>query len=439
MAEKIIIIGGGAAGMMAGIAAARAGAHPILLEAGERVGKKILATGNGKCNFTNLNMDEDCFHSSDPRFVGKVIDAFDEDDTLEFFESIGIIPRIRNGYVYPRSEQAASILDALRFELERLKVEVRTGVKVDAIWYEADRPSPFRIQSGDKQIYADRVILAAGGCAAPKTGSDGSGFTLAKALGHHIIPVVPALVQLRVKENFMKSVAGVRTQAKVHIFVNQKLAAEDEGEVQLTDYGISGIPVFQVSRHAAKALRDKQAVFAVIDFLPDLEADEAVQYLKQWKKNRPEAPMAEILTGMVPKKMAELVVKLCREEAVFTKEDHKKRMSGNAAPGIWDVVDKLKNFRLHIVDTNGFDNAQVCAGGVDPSGVYPDSCQSRLVPGLYFAGEILDVDGICGGYNLQWAWSTGMIAGTHAAETTSRDSGNKAGKKSFIKPKGRHR
>ena len=392
MTEELIIIGGGAAGMMAAITAAGCGVRPILLEGGERVGRKILSTGNGKCNYTNYHMTPDCFRSTDSAFPAEVLRHFNEKNTIRFFRSLGILPYDRNGYVYPRSEQAASVLDALRRGLEERDVREHTSCKVQRVSRTGDG---FLVETEVGNFHAKRLILAAGGCAAPKTGSDGSGFILARQLGHTIVSPVPALVQLRAEEPFFKSISGVRTQARVTILIDGKPAASDRGEVQLTDYGISGIPVFQVSRYASRACRERRRVQAVLDFLPEYSMKEAEALFAQRKREHPRWSEDELLAGILPKKLAVLLAK----------------------QGKGHQAQICKNWTITIKNTNGFDQAQVCAGGVSVKEIRPDTCESRLVSGLFFGGEVMDVDGICGGYNLQWAWSTGYLAGRSAAES----------------------
>lgn len=388
----IIIVGGGASGLTAAVSAARAGAHPVLLESGEKPGKKILATGNGRCNYTNRAMSEEFFHCVRPGFVRTVLSRFDEEDTLRFFESLGIPPAERNGYIYPRSGQAASVRDAFLLELDRLGAEVVCGAKVT----EVRRGKDFQAVTREGDTFrASRLILAAGGCAAPKTGSDGSGYELARQLGHRIRPPYPSLVQLVTREKTLAAAAGVRAQAKVTIRnAAGKPLDSDTGELMITSYGISGIPVFQVSHEASRALLRGQKVTAVLDFLPEMTDEEAARWLKRRRRMFPDRGGADFLTGVLPDKLA----------ATLTRE---------AADG--DLLRVLKHTALTVTDTMGFENAQVCGGGADTAQIDPASCESRLVPGLYLTGELMDVDGRCGGYNLQWAWSTGWIAGRHAA------------------------
>ena len=231
--RKVVVIGGGAAGMMAAISAAEHGAQVLVLEHKDRVGKKILSTGNGRCNFTNLVQTPDCYRSENPQFPWKIIRQFDEKQTVAFFQTIGVYPKNRNGYLYPNSDQASAVLDALRMEMDRLGIEVRTETEVLEILPKKKR---IMIRTGGEMVSADRVILAAGSKAAPVTGSDGSGYTLAKKLGHRIVPVLPALVQLRCRGKFFPGIAGVRIQGSVSLFVDGKNVCQDIGEIQLTQY-----------------------------------------------------------------------------------------------------------------------------------------------------------------------------------------------------------
>lgn len=376
MRKTIAIIGGGASGMMAAIAAARAGGKVILIEHKDRLGKKILATGNGKCNYTNLFQEKYCYRSDVSDFPYKVITRFPAEETIRFFKELGIYPKDRNGYIYPNSGQASAILDALRFTVEKSGVTILYEKEVTDIKRNA---KGFRICTKEETVKAEAVILACGGMASPVTGSDGSGYQLAKLFGHSIVSTVPALVQLHTKES-MKPLAGIRTDGAIRLLVDGREVASDTGELQLTAYGISGIPVFQVSRYAAKALQAGKKVTARLDFLPGLTENEVQKYLdthEPWQ-----------YSGLLNKKLLQVIP---------------------------PVASILKNFPVTITKTNGFDQAQVTAGGVSVEEIDPATMESKLVSGLYFAGELVDVDGICGGYNLQWAWSSGYQAGISAA------------------------
>lgn len=409
--NSVLIIGGGASGLAASIHAARSGADVTILEHNDRVGKKILSTGNGKCNLTNLHMNADCFRGADPRFIQSVLNQFTVADTLDFFGELGIYPKIKNGYVYPNSEQASSVLDVLRQEAEYLKVRVITQAHAAHIRPQGRNAGFLTEYSGGSQ-QSDTVIVAAGSKAAPVTGSDGSGYELVKELGHRIVRPLPALVQLRSDKNpVFKQLAGIRTDALVTIVSEEQRLAFDRGELQLTDYGISGIPVFQVSRFASNALAHKRKVTALIDFLPDLEAGKVRSLLESRKAFRPQRACEDYLTGLFPKKLAHVLLKLAGISL-------SAQAGSLSARQVAALTGQIKEFCVPITAANPFANAQICCGGADTSQICPDTMESRLIRGLYFAGEIVDVDGICGGYNLQWAWSTGAAAGRHAAVKT---------------------
>lgn len=402
--NKITVIGGGASGLMAAITAAREGCAVCIVEQNERVGKKILSTGNGRCNFTNVNQEPLCYHSETPLFPWRVIEKFPVPCTISFFLELGLYSKNKNGHLYPQSGQASAVLDVLRMESCRLGVKLLTGQKCVEI---CPQKRGFLIRTDKETFDSDKVILAAGGKAAPSTGSDGSGYALAKALGHHLVPVLPALAQLRCKEGFYKSLAGIRVDGDVEIYVDGECLARDGGEIQLTNYGISGIPVFQVSRYAAIGLHEKKAVTAVLNFMPDFTGDGLLAFLENRIKTRPGKTAAEFFTGLFHKKLSALWLSLADIDSAlqvgdFSREDIQK------------LIPLIQQFSTHITAVNPFAKAQVCRGGVS-TGEVTENMESRLVQGLYFAGEILDVDGQCGGYNLQWAWSSGQVAGREAA------------------------
>lgn len=406
MRTKVTIVGGGASGLMAAVWAARAGAQVQVLEHMDRVGKKILSTGNGKCNMTNLCQSPECYRCSQPEFPMDVISRFDTERTLEFFREAGIYPKIRQGYVYPNSEQASSVLDALRIEVQAAGAEIRCGCQVDRI-RPSEKGAGFRLETSQGELLADKVILAAGSQAAPATGSDGSGYRLARELGHRIIRPLPALVQLRCEGKVFKQLAGIRTEAQLTLIVDGAAEVSERGELQLTDYDISGIPTFQISRFAAVALDRKQRVTVQIDFLPQLSTEEAEDYLKLRQKQLSGRNGEDFLTGLLNKKLAAVLMK--QAGLPWTSPVR----SGDRAG--WERLLRLmKSWEVQVTATNPFANAQVCCGGVDTAQIDPVTMESRLVNGLYLAGELLDVDGICGGYNLQWAWSSGALAGIHA-------------------------
>lgn len=406
MRTRIAIVGGGASGMMAAIAAAELGAEVWIYESKDRLGKKILATGNGKCNFTNLIQEDSCYRGTDATFSKKVRETFNVEQTLDFFKKIGIEPKVKNGYVYPNSEQAASVADALAMELRTKKVKVIQ----EQVYSVKGEKGAFLVKSENSQNEFDKVILCCGSPAGMKNPKDFSGYTLAERFGHHITDLIPALVQLRCKEKWFKTISGVRTEGVITVFENGKEIAAENGELLFAEYGLSGIPVFQISRFAGEALNRGSKVTCKVDLLPgytkkDLEALLISRY--ETLKNR---TAEELLVGLHNHKLNYILLK---ELGIDPVADSKKAYHSD---DFSKLATLYKDLTCQVTELNPFANAQVCAGGVSTSEINDATLESKLVKGLYFAGELVDVDGTCGGYNLQWAWSSGYVAGSHAAQ-----------------------
>ncbi len=411
MNRSIIVVGAGASGLAAAICAARAGASVTVSERMEKPAKKLLATGNGRCNFTNQLMNVSCYRGGDPDFISEVIGRFGTDEILEFFRGIGVEPRCRDGYYYPYSMQASAVASALITEAKQLGVKIICG---ESVLHIVRMKRGFRVQTDRGTRTADAVILASGGCAAPKFGSDGSGFALARELGLRVTRLVPALCGLRCRGKFWRQIAGVRVQAGVAVYDvrgDGRLLASDSGEVQLTDEGISGIPVFQVSRFAAMALSEGHAVEAVLDLMPEFSDKNLLQMLCGRFERLIGRTSEECLVGLMPFKLIRLLLK-------FADMDPDGPAAGVPPSKIGKLAEVIKHFRVSVAAANAFDRAQVCAGGVGTEQMDARTMMCRRIPGLFIAGEMLDVDGICGGYNLHFAWASGMIAGTSAAEGT---------------------
>lgn len=405
MKMKIAIIGGGAAGMMAALAAKQQNNTVTIYEKNDRVGKKILMTGNGKCNFSNLDFDAEYFRSDSERNLNEFFTRFGVQDTIDFFEGEGLLVKNKNGYLYPASEQAATVLDILRFACERTGVEIKTEAEVRKI---AKKDGGFLIDSKIEKSPFDRVIVACGSKAGPKAMTSGSGYLLARSMGHRVIEPTPALVQLRCEEEFFKQLAGVRTDCELTLFVDGKESRRERGELQLTDYGISGIPVFQFSRYAARALKEKRSVRVLLNFLPDFSEESYSEFIHNRFQKKKGQSAESFFLGITNKKIMQLLLKLSG-----LKPDEKVE-EGNR--GKWEkVFELLRSFSVQVKESNPFENAQVSAGGVCMDEV-SKQLESLLVPGLFFAGELLDVDGRCGGYNLQWAWTSGYLAGKGASK-----------------------
>lgn len=394
--KKVCIIGGGAAGMIAAIMAARNHAAVTILEHNEKTGKKLLATGNGRCNLTNEKQEKMCYHSEHPELLWDILQNFPFEQTLDFFEKIGIYPVSKNGYFYPSSMQASSVQEVLEMEARFLKVKIKCKEHVKEIKISDTKENPrFSVVTETWQYPADAVILACGSQASEIDGADGSGYTLAKQLGLKVINPLPALVPLKGKGNYFSKWAGTRIYGKIFLQSQNEIVQTEEGELQLTDYGISGIPVFQLSGLAAKLLQHQHSVTLMIDFLPDVTPKELEELLLKRKELCPYKTTKELCIGLFPKKLIEVLV------------DKKTDLS--------TLAEKIKKFSMEIVGTKPFSNAQVCQGGVSLEEISPKTMECKKIPGLYLAGELLDADGICGGYNLQWAWSSGACAGKEAA------------------------
>lgn len=404
---QVLVVGGGASGMMAAVMAARGGAKVMLLEKKKHLGKKLLATGNGKCNFTNRVQKAEYYHSRDDGLVWEMIQRFDWKNCIEWFGEIGILANERNGYFYPASGQAASVLRALERELVRHKVEVHTEEAVTDVLCRGGKEAPqgFEVHT-EKSVYlAKKVILSTGGMAAPVHGSSGDGYGFAKALGHSLVQPVPALTSLVLEGNFMKHWSGVRIQGRVSLYDEKRqLLCEDRGEIQMVAYGISGIPVFQLSRFAARELLKGHKVTLCLDSLPDCSRSWLLSELERRQGYDGKQSMGDLLDGMLPDKLAGVLLKQAGI-GIAMKADEVSVMR------LEKLLQCIKGMELPVKEVSGFEKAQVTAGGIRLSEVASDTMESKLCKGLYLTGELLDVDGICGGYNLQWAWTTGYLAG----------------------------
>ena len=391
--EQIIIIGGGASGLVAAIYAKRKNNQVIILEKNNKCGKKLLLTGNGRCNFWNQDQSLENYNSTNKNNLRDIITEKNQKEILSFFDKIGIVPKVKDGYYYPNSNQASSISNALLLQVESLGIKIKYNSEVEKI----DRlDNKFIITTlTDEIISCDKVVLATGSKACPKTGSDGKGYELAKNFNHTIIDVVPSLVQLR-----------VRCDAKISLFENNCKIKEEYGELQLTDYGISGIPTFNISGLVARGINNNKKEIVKIDFLPFINKNEQefITYCDNKSKFILNLKIYQFLEGMLNYKLVETILKVAKIDKQKRWQDltisEKKRLYYN-----------LKSFEFLITGTNSFDKAQVCSGGVSLLEINPKTMESKLIKNLYIVGELLDVDGICGGYNLSFAWISGMLAG----------------------------
>lgn len=394
---KVAVIGGGASGMTAALAASKAGNEVLLFERQARVGKKLLATGNGRCNLSNTDISPEHFHSEDKDFCKSALSLFDEDKTREFFLSLGLVlTELENGRIYPLSEQANSVVDCLRLALTGENITVLTDTEVTEVKKSEDT---FVLLCGSNKYIADKVIVACGGMAAKKLGGTSLGYDILRSFGHTITKLSPSLVQLKTDNTYTRSLKGVRAEASVKLIENKKTVAKSTGEIQFTDYGVSGPAVFEISRAAALS----KGAFLSIDLMREHSKEDIVSLLETKKKVYAEEKLENLLVGILHNRLGRTVLRYCgyKLDSVISDLSYEEMQ---------DIADGIKHFELSLLGTTGFENAQVTAGGVSTCEFDKETLESKLVPGLFAAGEVLDVDGDCGGYNLQWAWSSGLLA-----------------------------
>ena len=405
MKTEIAVIGGGASGLMAAITAKKSGKEVIILERKDRILKKVLITGNGRCNITNVNANISNYFGKNISSVENILNRFTPQDTMDFFYGLGIVCNEENrGKVYPLSGQASSVVDALRFEAEKLGIKIETEFYVRKIEKDGFK---FKIYSEErKKIEAGRVIIAAGGQSYPELGSNGSGFELAKELGHSVTKLSPSIVQLKTEKNQVKGLQGIKTDVAVTAYGDNKKICTYDGELLFTDYGISGNVVFNIS-FVMPLYKD---VEFEIDFMEKFDYNELYEMLKERKKIMSHLTMENYFNGMINKKLGQFLSKVSGIEKLS------KPVKDLSDSDIRKLCTVLKKYRIKILDTTGFKNAQVTAGGVSLDEVNTETLESKIVKGLYFSGEVLDVYGECGGFNLQWAWASGYIAGENAAK-----------------------
>lgn len=403
--SKVIVIGGGASGLIAAIYAKNSTNEVIMLEKNNTCGKKILITGNGRCNYWNDEMTLNHFYSTNPEILSRIITPSSQDKILPFFNSIGIIPKIKDGYYYPNSNQATSIQTALITEATIKGVKILTSEEVIAVKKQGE---DFIITTTSQKLTAQKVILATGGLAAPKTGSTGFGYTIAKKLGHQLVKPLPALVQLKSNSKFLKDWQGIRMDAKLSLYENNHLIKEEVGEVQLTSYGISGICTFQLSGLVARGLSKNNEELLKINFLTSVnlvDEKEGINWLENRNNILTKRTISQLLDGILNYKLVNLICKLAK----IDKDNYWQNLSKKDKQNLSNL---LINFPLPISEVNSFDEAQVTSGGISLTEINPSTLESKKVPNLYFTGELLDVNGDCGGYNLGFAWITGMLAGS---------------------------
>ena len=396
------IIGAGASGMAAALTAAESGAQVLLFERQARVGRKLAATGNGRCNLTNLKAGQDSYHGEDGSFAAAALTRYDVSDTLEWFAQIGLYTVSEDtGRVYPYSDQANSVVDVLRFALNRPEITLLSGVEVKKI---RKLDPGFRVETGEENWECDRLIIACGGLAGSKLGGSMSGYQLLRSMGHRVTKLRPTLVQLKSSWNGCNSLKGVRANCHAEILRDGILHSESRGELQFTEYGLSGPVIFEISRDVCQG-RGKW--ICRLDFLPELEEERITEMLT--KRRDTELTCEDLLTGILHNRLGRVLVQACGISGYVPVRQLEESEIRSICHGV-------KHFEVELTEPMGMDSAQVTAGGIVTAEFEPNTMESRLVQGLYACGEVLDIDGDCGGYNLQWAWSSGRLAGRSAAE-----------------------
>ena len=397
------VIGGGASGMVAALSAAENSAvQVILLERQGRVGRKLLATGNGRCNLTNLHAKGSLYHGDDASFADFALCSFGPEQTLSWFRELGLYTVAEDsGRVYPYSDQANSVVDILRLNLSKPNITLRTDFEVRKI---KALDKGFSVFDNEETVYCDKLIVACGGLAGSKLGGTISGYKLLGKLGHSATRLRPALVQLKSNWHMLPGLKGVRANCHAAVYCDGNLFSQSTGELQFTDYGLSGPVIFEISRDVCTAAGNW---YCKLDFLPDVSISELYNLIM--KRKETDLLVQELFTGILHNRLGRVLTQaagislqmLCSE---LTQDQ------------IMDLANHVKGFEISLTEPMGMDHAQVTAGGVRTEQFDPKTMESLLIPGLYACGEVLDIDGDCGGYNLQWAWSSGRLAGLSAAE-----------------------
>ena len=398
--KRVIIVGGGASGMMAALSARKQGAEVTILERNHKLGKKILATGNGRCNFTNVDANPHDYNH--PDFVNQVFEQFSVSKTIYFFKQMGIYPKIEDeGKTYPLSEQASSINFLFEEEIKKEKIHVIYDAFVKKISKNRD---VFEISTENETYVADKLIISTGGMALPQSGSDGSGYELAQSFGHHLTDIYPSLVKLTLDSPYLKHLDGVKFKGTVELIYNHQAIQSEFSDVLFTKYGISGPGILQISRKANALINQNQEVWIKVIILNYIQKLDVIERMKEMKNRE----IKHFLTGLIHQKLIDSILKEIHVPKDKILQDLTKQESR-------DLLTILFDWRFKVTGSKDFIDAQVTAGGILLDEVNPQTLESKLVKNLFFSGEILDIDALCGGFNLQWAWSSGYVAGYHAS------------------------
>ncbi len=412
----VAIIGGGAAGMTAALSAAQtlrehSDLRPriALFERNDRVGKKLLTTGNGRCNLTNRNVAPNKYHGTYAEFCLPILTRYSTDKILTFFEDLGVLTvELEEGKLYPRTLQASSVLDALRYSLTENTIQLISDTRIQSV---RRNGTLFALQSDTHDSFVARsVIVSCGGAAAPSSGSDGSGYCLLTDFSHTLIPPLPSIVQVKADTSVCKPLSGQKITGTATLYVNKQPKRKEEGEILFTDYGLSGPAILQLSGLIARGIQAKEGDFEIgINLMPEYDLQSCIDLILTRTARFAERPLEDLFTGVLGKRISTTLIKRNVELPL------KACASSLTYRDIRGLASAILDFRIQVQGTLGFAQAQVTAGGICTEEFDPTSLESQIVPGLFACGEVLDIDGDCGGYNLHWAWASGLTAGNAAA------------------------
>jgi len=394
----MIVVGAGASGLIAAITSAKAGQSVTLLEQNNKIGKKILVSGNGKCNIDNKYISLNRFHSQNPSFIEEVLEGYGFEVVEKFFTSIGLeLIEGKEGKIFPMSLQASSVVELLEYEAKRVGVEIVCDCAVTSISKDADT---FALETSQGKKTCEKLLLASGSPAAPQLGGSNSGYTFATKMGHTLIPRHPSLVQLCSEETWVKECAGVKVAGLAQLYANGEHITEKKGDLLFTNYGISGLAILDLSREVSTRLAGYDYCELNLDLMPELSKEKLTNLLLGRIQKESTKPLTLWLQGIINKKLIHIILEQSKCKIKVEKELNRKE--------IGKLVYAIKNLKLSINDTKGFKGAEVATGGVNTTEVNPQTMESKLIPNLFFAGEILDVDGDRGGFNFHFAWVSGL-------------------------------
>ena len=398
--EKIVIVGGGASGLVASIYAKSDTNEVIILEKNDTCGKKILVTGNGRCNYFNDNQDVSNYNSTNKELIDKVINKENISKVTRFFDDLGLVPTIKNGYYYPNSNQASSIRNILVNKVKEKNIKIITNCNVENILYENDK---FIVKTNNNEIICDKVVLATGSYASFTDINKVNSYSLLNNFNLKLENVLPTLVQLKGEGSYFKDWDGVRVDGNVKLYEDNNFIKEELGQIQLTDYGISGICIFNLSGYISRGLYDKKCEELIIDFLPSI--DNLEEFFDNRSKILGNYKIIDFLEGLINTKLSNTILNINNIDRFKTYNDLSNLEKSK-------LIDSIKSFKLKIIGTNDYSKAQTCCGGLSLEEINLDTMEVNKVKGLYVTGEILDIDGVCGGYNLTLAWLSGILAGS---------------------------